>query len=88
MRSYLIAVVNALKYVGNGHSIRVMRSLLKKPTPPHDMHQVLLRQTMEAAISVTEVRLAREDIHQNLLRPSQEQMEPAEELLRPAQEGG
>ncbi|MCX6379735.1 MAG: hypothetical protein NT023_09725 [Armatimonadetes bacterium] len=93
------AVVNALKYVGNGHSIRVMRSLLKKPTPPDDMHQVLLRQTMEAAISVIEVRLAREDIHQNLLRPSQlideatllrpsqEQTEPSEELLRPAQEG-
>jgi len=93
------AVVNALKYVGNGHSIRVMRALLKKPTPPDDMHQVLLRQTIEVAISVIEARLAREDTHQNLLRPSQrideatllrpsqEQVEPAEELLRPAQEG-
>ncbi len=92
------AVVNALKYVGNDASLRVMRSLLKKPAPPHNTYQVLLRQTIEATIPIIEARLAREQTSQTLLRPSQlidestllrpsqEQGEPAEELLRPVQD--
>ncbi|MCX6379725.1 MAG: hypothetical protein NT023_09670 [Armatimonadetes bacterium] len=80
------AVVNVLKYVGNEASIRALRQILSKPPPVHDAYQVLFHQTIEAAIPAIEARIAREDTHQNLLRPSQEREEPAEELLRPVEE--
>lgn len=79
------AVVNVLKYVGNEASIRALRQILSKPPPAHDAYQVLFHQTIEAAIPAIEARIAREDTHQNLLRPSQEREEPAEELLRPVE---
>ncbi len=91
------ATLNALKYIGNEGSARTLRRILSKPPPAHDAYQVLFHQTIEAAIPVIEARLAREDTHQNLLRPSQlidestllrpsqEREEPAEELLRPVQ---
>lgn len=78
------AVVNALRHTGDAGSLRILRSMLKNPPPPHDAYRVLLHKAIEAAIPEIEARLAREETKQNLLRPSQ--MEDATTLLRPSQE--
>ncbi len=88
------AVLNALKYVGNEESARIMRQLLKKRPTTVDAEKERLYGLIEEALPIIEARVLKESGHSTLLRPSQpnddntllrpsqEQAEPAQELLR------